>query len=93
MEDNQAKNKNLRLLEHFANISESTFWPSEIHEIMCTLKKDLTFEELNSILEQDFIDKMNNMTMTSRRFKNDYDSCLKDLHDLKNTFSYDIDFI
>lgn len=93
MGDNQDKNKNLRLLEHFLQIEESTFWPRELNEIMLALEKELTFEELSPILEQVFINKMNDMSMNSRRFKNEYDACLKDLGELKNTFSYDIDFI
>lgn len=93
MGENLEKNKNLRLLEHFIRIEEGTFWPQDIQEVMNALEKEVTFSEVNAIMEQNFINKMNDITATSKRFKRDYDACLDELHKMKNTFSYDIDFI
>ena len=84
---------NLRLVKNFEHISEATFWPKEIERAQSSLTEPLTFKELDELLNNDFIRTINNMGSAKRIHSNEYKGYLDRLSKLKNTFSYDIDYI
>lgn len=84
---------NLRLVKNFEHVSEASFWPAEITRAQDSLTNPLTFKELDELLNNDFIRTINNMGSAKKIHSNEYNGYLDKLSKLKNTFSYDIDYI
>ncbi|MES9681623.1 hypothetical protein ABWK22_01580 [Gottfriedia acidiceleris] len=83
----------LRVLTGFQSIGETTFWPSEITNVVEILMTPTTFKEFNDILTPDTSNSLSNMEKNIRDFKQNYDGYLNELEKTPNVFSFDVDYI
>lgn len=83
----------LRLLKGFEFIEEAEFWPENISNVMKMLLGPISFKEFQELINQDNTRLINNMESSLRDYRKEYTQYLKELEQMKNTFSFDVDYI
>ena len=82
-----------RIIRGFEDVQETEFWPSHITETSSMLTAPMTFGELNNMLTNERSNVINSIERDASIHMRNYRSFITDLDQLKNVFSFDVDFI